>query len=94
MDGDLKSIDIAKLCNWSVSSAERIIDKVLSIIEAQVPAYRQSRGKMLVKIVFVDETFLKIKKKTWYLLSTAACKFEGFEGYTRPRVFFSAFLSR
>jgi len=68
MDGDLKSIDIAKLCNWSVSSAGRVIDKVLSIIEAQAPAYRQSRGKMHAKIVFVDETFLKIKKKTWYLI--------------------------
>jgi transposase-like protein len=68
MDGNLKNLDLAKLCNWSVSSAGRILDKIFTLIEAKAPEYKEKRGKLTVKIVFMDETFLKIQKKTWYLI--------------------------
>jgi len=68
MDGNLKNFDLAKLCNWSTSGAGRILDKILIEIGEKVPDLLETLGKIHVKIVFMDETFLKIQGKTWYLI--------------------------
>lgn len=68
MDGNLKNFDLAKLCNWSISGAGRILDKILCEIAEKLPEIRETLGKVHVKIVFMDETFLKIHGKTWYLI--------------------------
>lgn len=68
MNGNLKNFDLAKLCNWSISGAGRILDKILEEIGDKVPYIREKLGKIHLKIVFMDETFLKIKGKTWYLI--------------------------
>lgn len=68
MNGNLKNFDLAKLCNWSISGAGRILDKILEDIGEKAPELRETLGKIHVRIVFMDETFLKIHGKTWYLI--------------------------
>lgn len=60
--------NLSELFNWSVSSATRYLDKVLETVVQNIPQYQQKWGKIHAKILFMDETFLKIGKKTWYLI--------------------------
>ena len=68
ISGKVSGNDLSKLFHWSISSSIRYIDKVLDAIAQRIPYYQQQMGKIHAKILYMDETFLKIGNKTWYLI--------------------------
>ncbi len=68
VDGHLNGNVIGNYFHWSLSTVRRIIDKILGEISSHIPSYRGIQGKIHAKLLIIDETFLKIGKKTWYLI--------------------------
>lgn len=68
IDGHLNGNTIGSYFHWSLATVRRIIDKILNNVANNIPQISKIQGKIHAKILIMDETFLKIGKKTWYLI--------------------------